>query len=59
MPQPAYLTREGLKKLQDELTQLSTVRRREIAERFQQSRERGGTVSNAEYEEAQKRALFQ
>ena len=58
MPQPTYLTREGLKKLQDELTQLSTVRRREIAERFQQSRERGGTVSNAEYEEAQNERSF-
>ena len=58
MPQPNYLTREGLKKLQDELTQLSTVRRREIAERFQQSRERGGTVSNAEYEEANNERSF-
>lgn len=58
MPQPTYLTREGLKKLQDELTQLSTVRRREIAERFQQSRERGGTVSNAEYEEANNERSF-
>ena len=58
MPQPTYLTREGLEKLQAELTQLSTVRRREIAERFQQSRERGGTVSNAEYEEAQNERSF-
>ena len=58
MPQSTYLTREGLKKLQDELTQLSTVRRREIAERFQQSRERGGTVSNAEYEEANNERSF-
>ena len=58
MPQPNYMTREGLKKLQDELTQLSTVRRREIAERFQQSRERGGTVSNAEYEEANNERSF-
>ena len=52
MTQPSYLTREGLEKLQAELTQLRTVRRREIADRIQQSRERGGTVSNAEYEEA-------
>ena len=58
MPQPNYMTREGLKKLQDELTQLSTVRRREIADRFQQSRERGGTVSNAEYEEANNERSF-
>ena len=58
MPQPTYLTREGLKKLQDELAHLTTVRRREIAERFQQSRERGGTVSNAEYEEVNNERSF-
>ena len=52
MTQPTYLTREGLEKLQAELTQLRTEKRREIADRIQQSRERGGTVSNAEYEEA-------
>ena len=58
MPQPTYLSREGLKKLQDELAHLTTVRRREIAERFQQSRERGGTVSNAEYEEVNNERAF-
>ena len=52
MTQPTYLTREGLEKLQAELTELRTKRRREVADRIQQSRERGGTVSNAEYEEA-------
>ena len=52
MTQPTYLTREGLEKLQAELTHLRTDKRREIADRIQQSRERGGTVSNAEYEEA-------
>ncbi len=52
MTQPTYLTREGLEKLQAELTDLRTNRRREVADRIQQSRERGGTVSNAEYEEA-------
>ena len=52
MTQPSYLTREGLEKVQAELTNLRTVRRREVADRIQQSRERGGTVSNAEYEEA-------
>ena len=52
MTQPTYLTREGLEKLQAELTVLRTEKRREIADRIQQSRERGGTVSNAEYEEA-------
>ena len=52
MTQPNYFTREGLEKLQAELTHLRTDRRREVADRIQQSRERGGTVSNAEYEEA-------
>ena len=52
MPQPIYLTREGLEKLQAELEHLRTVRRHEVAGSIQQSRERGGTVSNAEYEEA-------
>jgi transcription elongation factor GreA len=52
MTQPTYLTREGLERLQAELTDLRTNRRREVADRIQQSRERGGTVSNAEYEEA-------
>ena len=52
MTQPTYLTREGLEKLQAELTDLRIKRRREVADRIQQSRERGGTVSNAEYEEA-------
>ena len=52
MTQPNYLTREGLGKLQAELTDLRTNKRREVADRIQQSRERGGTVSNAEYEEA-------
>ena len=52
MTQPTYLSREGLEKLQAELTDLRISRRREVADRIQQSRERGGTVSNAEYEEA-------
>ena len=52
MTQPSYLTREGLERLQAELTHLRIVRRREVADRIQQSRERGGTVSNAEYDEA-------
>ncbi len=52
MTQPSYLTREGLERLQAELTYLRIVRRREVADRIQQSRERGGTVSNAEYDEA-------
>ena len=58
MPQPIYLTREGLEKLEAELEHLRTVRRHEVAGSIQQSRERGGTVSNAEYEEARNELAF-
>lgn len=58
MVQPSYLSREGLKKLQSELDHLRTVRRHDVAGQIQQSRERGGTVSNAEYEEAKNELAF-
>ena len=58
MAQPIYLSREGLEKLQAELDYLRTVRRHEGAESIQQSRERGGTVSNAEYEDAKNGLAF-
>ena len=48
MIQPNYVSREGLEKLKAELEHLRTVGRHEVAERIQQSRERGGTVSNAD-----------
>ena len=58
MTQPTYLSREGLEKLKSELEHLRTVRRHEVAEQIQQSRERGGIVSNAEYEEARNELAF-
>ena len=58
MAQPIYLSREGLEKLQAELEYLRTVRRHDVAGSIQQSRERGGTVSNAEYEEAKNELAF-
>jgi transcription elongation factor GreA len=58
MAQPNYLSKEGLKKLQRELEYLRTVRRNNVAESIQQSRERGGIVSKAEYEEAKNELAF-
>ncbi len=58
MAQPIYLSREGLEKLQAELEYLRTVRRHDVAASIQQSRERGGTVSNAEYEESKNELAF-
>jgi transcription elongation factor GreA len=53
-----YLTRVGLEKLKTELEHLRTVRRPDVAEQIKQSRERGGTVGNAEYEDAKNELAF-
>ena len=46
------LTPEGHKKLQEEIELLSTVRRREVAERIRVAREFGDIAENAEYDSA-------
>jgi transcription elongation factor GreA len=46
------LTREGYTKLRKEIEQLSTTRRREVAERIKVAREFGDIAENAEYDTA-------
>jgi transcription elongation factor GreA len=46
------ITPEGLEKLQTELTHLTEVRRREIADRIRQAREFGDLSENSEYDDA-------
>ena len=46
------LTPEGLKQLQDEIAELSTVKRDEVAERIRQAREFGDISENSEYDDA-------
>lgn len=58
MMQETYLTPDGLRRLEEELDQLRTVRRHEVADRIQQAKEIGGTVDNAEYEEAKNEQSF-
>jgi len=53
-----YLTPEGQKNLEEELDQLRSTRRREIAERIHKASETGGTVDNAEYDEAKNEQSF-
>ncbi|MFA4835682.1 MAG: transcription elongation factor GreA [Dehalococcoidia bacterium] len=52
------LTAEGLEKLKAELEQLRSVRRPEVLERLQQSKELSDTVDNAEYEESKNEQAF-
>jgi transcription elongation factor GreA len=46
------LTPEGYQKLKDEIEQLSTVKRREVADRIRIAREFGDISENAEYDHA-------
>lgn len=47
-----YLTKEGLTELRDQLHDLKTVRRREIAEAIHAAKEQGDLSENAEYQHA-------
>lgn len=53
-----YLTPEGLAKLKEELEYLRTARRQDVAEMLQRAKEMGGTVNNAEYEDAKNLQAF-
>jgi transcription elongation factor GreA len=48
----AVITPEGLEKLKEEIESLSTVKRREVAERIKEAREFGDIAENAEYDDA-------
>lgn len=51
-PKEILLTYEGLKKLEDELEELKTVKRREVAERIKVALGFGDLSENSEYDEA-------
>lgn len=52
------LTVTGLKQLEDELEQLKTVKRRQVAERIKQAIEFGDISENSEYEDAKNEQAF-
>ena len=53
-----FLTPDGLKKLEEELEHLKTVRRSEVAERIQEAKESRSAVVSPEYEEAKNEQGF-
>jgi transcription elongation factor GreA len=55
---PAYLSQEGLDKLREELNEMVTVRRAEVAARIQEAKEHGDITENAEYEDAKNEQAF-
>jgi len=56
--QGVYLTANGLKKLEDELEHLRTVRRQEVAQRLREAMQGGELIDNAEYEAAKNEQAF-
>ena len=54
----SFLTREGYRKLQDELDYLRTYKRQEIADRLHEAMEGGELIENAEYEAAKNEQAF-
>jgi len=53
-----YVTPEGLKKLEEELEHLRTVKRQEVATRLHEAMEDGELIENAEYEAAKNEQAF-
>ncbi len=58
MVSQANVTAEGFESLEKELEHLTFVRRREVADRIRKASEDGGTVDNAEYEDAKNEQAF-
>ena len=58
MPQTYYVTAEGLKTMQQELEELKTVKRKEIAYRIEKAKELGDLSENGEYQSAREDQSF-
>ncbi len=56
--QPIYVTRDGLKKLEDELEYLRTVKRAQVAQRLHDAMGEGDIDENAEYDDAKNEQSF-
>lgn len=52
MSEAKYFTEEGLKKLQDELEQLTAIERPKISQQIAEARDKGDLSENAEYDAA-------
>lgn len=55
---PILITREGLRRLEDELEELRTVRRAEVAQAIRDAQEFGFAQPDAQYEDAKNQQAF-
>lgn len=58
MGEQQIISEEGFHKLEEELQQLTTTKRREIADRIEKAKELGDLSENAEYSEAKEAQAF-
>ncbi len=58
MGEQQIISEEGFHKLEEELHQLTTTKRREIADRIEKAKELGDLSENAEYSEAKEAQAF-
>ena len=58
MDEAVILTREGYENLKEELVNLKTVRRKEVAERLKQAIDFGDLSENSEYDDAKSEQAF-
>jgi transcription elongation factor GreA len=58
MARDVILTPEGLERLKEELQELQTNRRREVAERIKEAREFGDISENSEYDDAKNEQMM-
>ena len=55
---PVYLSKDGLKKVKQELQSLIEVKREEVAEKIAEAKSYGDLSENAEYEQAKEQQAF-
>ena len=55
---PAYLSKEGLEQIRQELDDLVNTKRAEVAARIHEAKEHGDITENAEYEDAKNEQAF-
>jgi transcription elongation factor GreA len=55
---PAYLSKDGLEQIRQELEDLVNVKRAEVAARIHEAKEHGDISENAEYEDAKNEQAF-
>src|SRR5258706_8666033 len=55
---PTYISKDGLEKLRQELEEILSIRRPEIAQQIHDAKEHGDLTENAEYEDAKNEQAF-